>query len=172
MNSLVLVVLVSCPPVAVYPDADPAYGDSSSQQGRHRLFGRLRGHRHDKECPCAGNGQAGGSWSPVIAAPAPGVEAGKVEAVTLQPAPTVVPSPACHCAGNGHAGGSRPAVAVAPAPTVVSPPATAWPAPRLVARPRPVTSSAELPLAAPPDGVPRQMPRGPMATTGDEPPRN
>jgi hypothetical protein len=102
----------------------------------------------------------------------PGVDAGTVEAVTLEPAPTVVPSPSCHCAGNGHAGSSRPPVAAAAAPTVVSPPATAWPAPRLVARPQPVTTSAELPRAAPLDGVPRQMPRGPMATTSAEPPRN
>jgi hypothetical protein len=140
MNSLLLVVLVSCPPVASYPDAGPAHG-GSSHQGRPRLFGWLRGHHHDKKCPCAGNGHAGGSWPPVAAAPA--VEAGTVEAVTLEPAPTVVP-----------------------------PPATAGPAPRLVPRPQPVTTSAEPPRAAPPDGAPRQMPRGPVATTGAEPPRN
>ena len=172
MNSLLLVVLVSCSPVAAYPDAaspdtGPAHG--GSHQGRPRLFGWLRGHRHDNKCPCAGNGHAGGSRPPVAAAPA--VEAGTVEAVTLEPAPTVVPTPACHCAGNGHAGGSWPAAA-APAPTVVPPPATAGPAPRLVPRPQPVTTSAEPPLAAPPDGAPRQMPRGPVGTTGAEPPRN
>ena len=172
MNSLLVVVLVSCPPVAAYPDADPAYIGSSSHQGRHRLLGWLRSHHHDKKYPCAGNGQAGGSWSPVIAAAALGVEAGTVEAVTLQPAPTVVPPPACHCAGNSHAGGNRPSVAASPAPTVVSPPATAGLAPRLVARPKPVTTSAEPPLTAPPDGAPHQMPQGPMTTTDAEPPRN
>jgi hypothetical protein len=142
MNSLLLVVLVSCPPVAADPDADPAYGGSSSHQGRHWLFGWLRGHHRDYKCPCAGNGHAGGNWPPVIAAPAPGVEARIVEAVTLKPAPTVV-----------------------------SPPPTAGPAPRLVARPPPVTTTAESPLTAPHDGAPRQMPRG-EATTGAEPPRN
>jgi hypothetical protein len=172
MNSLLLVILVSCPPVAADPDAGPAYGGSSSHQGRHRLFGWLRGHHHDNKCPCAGNSHADSSWPPVIAAPAPDVEAGTVEAVTLKPAPTVVPSRACHCAGNGHAGGGWPPVAAAPASTVVSPPATAGPAPRLVPRSQPVTTSSELPLAAPPDGAPRQMPQGPMATTGAEPPRN
>jgi hypothetical protein len=159
MNSLLLVVLLSCPPVAAYPDPGPAQGDSS-HPGRPRLFGWLRGHhRH-----------AGGSWPPV--APAPAVEAGTAEAVTVEPAPTVVPPPACHCAGNGHAGGSWPPVAAAPAPTVVPPPATAGPAPRLVPRPQPVTTSPEPPLAVPPDGAPRQMPRGPVGTTGAEPPRN
>jgi len=172
MNSLLLVVLVSCPPVAADPDAGPAYGASSSHQGRPRLFGWLRGHHHDHKYPCAGNGQAGSSGSPVIAAPALGVEAGTVQAVTLQPAPTVVSSPACNCAGNGHAGGNRLPVAAVPASTVVSPPATAGPAPRLVARPKPVTTSAEPPLTAPPDGAPRQMPQGPMTTTDAEPPRN
>ena len=143
MNSLLLVVLVSCPPVAAYPDAGPPHG-GSSHQGRPRLFGWLRGHHHGKKCPCAGNGHAGGSWRPpTAAAPAPAVEAGTVEAVTLVPAPPVVP-----------------------------PPATAGPAPRLVPRPQPVTTSAEPPLAAPPDGAPRQMPRGPIATTGAESPRN
>src|SRR5262249_60587277 len=116
---------------------------------------------HDNKCPGAGYGHAGGNWPPVAAAPALGVEAGTVEAVTLEPAPTVVPPPACHCAGNGHAGGSGPPVAAAPAPTVVPPPATAGPAPRLVPRPQPVTSSAELPLAAPPRGAPRPLPPGP-----------
>jgi len=172
MNSLLVVVLVSCPPVAAYPDADPANGGSSSHQGRHRLFGWLRGHHHDSKCPCAENGHAGGSWPPLIGAPAPGVEAGTVQAVTLEPARTIVPSPACSCAGNGHAGGSRPPVAAAPASTVISPPATAGPAPRLVARPQSVTTSAEPSLTAPPDGAPRQMPQGPMATTDAEPPRN
>src|SRR5215471_10778462 len=101
MNSLLVVVLVSCPPVAAYPDADPVYIGSSSHQVRHRLFGWLRSRHHDNKCPsCAGNGHAGGSWTPVIAAPAPGVEGGTVEAVTLQPAPTNVRSPACNCAGN------------------------------------------------------------------------
>ena len=142
MNSLFLVVLVSCSPVAAYPDAGPAHG-GSSHQGGPRLFGWLRDHHHDKKRPCAGNGHAGGSWPPVAAAPAPAVEAGTLEAVTLEPAPPVVP-----------------------------PPATAGPAPRLVPRPQPVTTSAEPPLTAPPDGAPRQMPRGPMATTGAEPPRN
>ena len=142
MNSVLLVVLVSCPPVASYPDAGPAHG-GSSHQGRPRLFGWLRGHHHDNKRPCAGNGHAGGSWPAVAAAPAPAIEAGTVEAVTLEPAPTVVP-----------------------------PAATAGPAPRLVPRSQPVTTSAEPPLAAPPDGAPRQMPRGPMATTGAEPPRN
>jgi hypothetical protein len=171
MNSLLLVVLVSCPPVAAYPDADPAYGGSSTYQGRHRLFGRLRGHLHDSKCPCAGNGQAGGSWSPAIAAP--GVEGGVVETVTLQPAPANVRSPACNCAGNGQAVASGPPVAAAPAPTVVSPPATAWPAPRLVARPKPATTGTEPPITAPPDGAPRQMPQGPpMATTDAEQPKN
>ena len=140
MNSLLLIVLVSCPPVAAYPDTGPAYG-GTSHQGRPRLFGWLRGHHHDKKCPCAGNGHAGGSWPPVAPAPAPTAVA--VETVTLVPAPTVVP-----------------------------PPATAGPAPRLVPRPRPVTTSAEPPLAAPPDSAPRQMPRGPVATTGAEPPTN
>src|SRR5262245_38885857 len=173
MNSLLADVLVSCPPVAAYPDADPAYIGSSSHQVRHRLFGWLRSHHHDNKCPsCAGNGHAGGSWMPVIAAPALGIEAGTVEDVTLQPAPTVVPPPTCHCAGNGHAGGNRPAVAAAPAAAVVPPPAPAGPAPRLVARPKPVTTSAEPPLTAPPDGAPRQMPQGPAATTDSEPPRN
>jgi hypothetical protein len=172
MNSLLLVVLVSCPPVAAYPVADPAPGGSSSHQGRHRLFGWLRSHHHDNKCPGAGNGHAGGSWQPVVAAPALGVEAGTVEAVTLEPAPTVVPQPSCHCAGNGRPGGSWQPVAAAPAPTVVPPPATAGPAPRLVPRPQPVTTSAEPPLTAPLDGAPRQMPRGPVATTGAEPPRN
>ena len=143
MNSLLLVVLVSCPPVAAYPDAGPAPGGSTSHQGRPRLLGWLRGHHHDKKCPCAGNGRAGSSWSPVAAAPAPAVWAGSVEAVTLEPAPTVV-----------------------------RPPATAGPAPRLGPRPQPVTTSPEPPLAAPPDGAPRQLPRGPAATTGAEPPRN
>jgi len=143
MNSLLLVVLVSCPPVAAYPDAGPAPGGSTSHQGRPWLFGWLRGHHHDKKCPCAGNGQAGGSWPPVAAAPAPAVAAGTVEAMTLEPAPPVVP-----------------------------PPATTGPAPRLVPRPQPVTTSAEPPFAAPPDGVTRPMPRGPLATTGAEPPRN
>jgi len=182
MNSLLLVVLVSCPPIAAYPDAGPAYGDSNHQR-RPRLFSWLRGHHHDNKCPCAGNGHSGGSWPPVAAAPA--VEAGTV---TLEPAPTVVPSPACNCAGNGHAGGSWPPVAAAPAPaveagtvgtvtlkpapTVVPPPATAGPAPRLVPRPQPVTTNPEPPLAAPPDGAPRQMPRGPMATPVAEPPSN
>jgi hypothetical protein len=146
MNSLLLVVLVSCPPVAAYPDADPAHGGSSSHQGRHRLFGWLRGHHHDNKCPsCAGNGHAGTSWPPVAAAPALGVEAGTVQAVTLEPAPTVVPPRACHCAGNGQAGGSWPPVSAAPAPTVVPPLATAGPAPRLVPSPQPLTTSAEPP---------------------------
>jgi hypothetical protein len=143
MNSLLLVVLVSCPPVAAYPEAGPAHDGSSSHQGRHRLFGWLRGHHRDNKCPCGGNGQAGVSWPPGVASPAPAVQAGTVEAVTLEPAPTVVP-----------------------------PPATAAPAPRLVSRPLPVRTGAEPPLAAPPDDAPRQMPRGPMATTGAEPPRN
>ena len=185
MNSLLLVVLVSCPPVASYPDAGPAHG-GSSHQGRPRLFGWLRGHHHGNKCPCAGNGHAGGSWRPPATA-APAVEAGTVEAVTLEPAPTVVPQPACHCARNGQAGGSWPPVAAAPAPaveagtvealplqpapTVVPPPATAGPAPRLVPRPQPVATSAEPPFAAPPGGAPRQMPRGPV-TTGAEPPRD
>src|SRR5262249_55661396 len=95
MNSLLLVVLVSCPPVAAYPDAEPVYGGSASHQGRHRLFGWLWGHHHDNKCPCAGNGHARGSWPPVIAAPALGIEAGTVEAVTLEPAPTVIPAPPC-----------------------------------------------------------------------------
>src|SRR5262249_13522534 len=86
-NSLLLVVPVSCPPVADYPDAGPAHGGSTSHQGRLRLFGWLRRHHHDNKCPCAGNGQVGGSWPPVAAAPAPAVEAGTVEAVTLEPAP-------------------------------------------------------------------------------------
>src|SRR5262245_41806013 len=77
MNSLLLVVLVSYPPVASYPDAGPAHG-GSTHQGRPRLFGWLRGHHHDKKCPCAGNGPAGGRWPPVATAPA--VEAGTVEA--------------------------------------------------------------------------------------------
>src|SRR5258708_4240305 len=131
MNSLLLVVLVSCPPVAAYPDAGPAQ-DGSSHQGRPLLFGWLRGHHHHNKYPSAGNGYAGGSWPPVAAAPAPGVEAGTVEALTLEPAPTVVPPPACHCAGNGHAGGSWPPAAGAPAPPVVLPPASAGPAPRPV----------------------------------------
>src|SRR5262249_27863691 len=97
MNRLLLVVLVSCPPLAAYPDASPRHGGSSHRAGPRR-FGWLRGHHHDKKCPCAGNGHAGGSWPPVVAAPA--VEAGTVGAVTLEPAPTVVPPPACPCAGN------------------------------------------------------------------------
>jgi hypothetical protein len=168
MNSLLVVVLVSCPPVASYPDADPAHG-GTSHQGRHRLFGWLRGHHHAKKSPSAGNGPAGGSWPPVVAAPAP-----------------LVPPPACPCARNGPAGGSWPPVAPAPAvgagtveamtlepaPTVVPPAATAGPAPRLVPRPQPVTTGAEPLHAAPPDGAPRQMPRGPVAPTGAEPPRD
>jgi hypothetical protein len=168
MNSLLLVVLVSCPPVADYPDTGPAHAGSSSHQARPRLFGWLRGNHHDNKYPSAGNGHAGGSWPPA----APAVEAGTAEAVILEPAPTVVPPPTCHCAGNGHAGGSRPSVAAAPAPTVVPPPATAGPAPRLVPQPQPVTTSAEPPLAAPPDGAPRKMPLGPAAPTGAEPLRN
>jgi hypothetical protein len=184
MNSLLLVVLVSSPPVASYPDAGPAHG-GSSHQGRPRRFGWLRGHHHDKKCPCAGNGHAGGSWRPPAAA-APAVGAGTVGAVTLEPALPVVPPPACPCAGNGHAGGGWPPAAAAPAVeagtaeavtlepalTVVPPPAPAGPAPRLVPRPQPVTTSAEPPRAAPPDGAPRPMPRGPVATTGAEPPRD
>jgi hypothetical protein len=162
MNSLLLVVLVGCSPVADYPDVGPAHGGTSSHQGRHRLFGWLRGHHHDNKRPYAGNGDAGSSWTPVSAAPAPSIEAGPVEAVTLEPAPTVVPRQPCHCAGNGDSGS---------APTVVYPPATAGTAPRLVARPQTVPTFAEPPLATPPDDVPRQMPRGPMATTGAEPPR-
>jgi hypothetical protein len=171
MNSLLLAVLVSCPPVADYPDAGSAYSGSSSHQGRHRLFSWLRGHHHDNQYPPAGNGHAEGSWTPAAAAPAPSVEAGAVEAVTLEPAPTFVARPSCPCQGNGRAVGSWPPVAAAPVPSVVTPPATAGPAPRLVARPQPVTTRAEPPLATPLDDVPRQMPRGPMATTG-EPPRN
>jgi hypothetical protein len=146
MNSLLLAVLMSCAPVATYPDAPypdagPANSGSSSH---HRLFRWLRGHHHNNKCPSAGNGHAGGSWSPV----APAVEAGTVEAVTLESAPTVVPPPACHC----HAGSSWSPVAAAPAPTVippVSPPATAGAAPRLVPVPQPqrVTTSAEPPIA-------------------------
>jgi hypothetical protein len=151
MNSLLLVVLVSCPPVAAYPDAGPAQ-DGSSHQGRPRLFGWLRGHHRHNKYPSAGNGT--------------------VEALTLEPVPTVVPPPACHCAGNGHAGGSWPPVAAAPAPTVVPPPATAGPAPRLLPRPQPETTSTEPPLAVPRDGALRLMPRGPVGTTGAEPPRN
>jgi hypothetical protein len=162
MNSLILVLLVSCPPVAAYPDAGPAQ-DGSSHQGRPMLFGWLRGHLHHNKYPSAGNGYAGGSWPPV---------ASTGEALTLEPAPTIIPPPACHCAGNGHAGGSWPPVAAAPAPTVVPPPAAAGPAPRLVPRPQPETTSTEPPLAVPPDGAPRQMPRGPVGTTGAEPPRN
>jgi hypothetical protein len=171
MNSLLLVAFVSCPAVAAYPDAGPAQ-DGSTHQARPLLFGWLRGHRHHNKYPCAGNGYADSSWPPVAAAPAPAVEAGTVETLTLERAPTVVPPPACHCAGNGHAGSSWPPVAAAPAPTVVPPPATTEPAPRLVPRPQPVTSSTEPPLAVPPDGVPRPMPRGPERTTGAEPPRN
>jgi hypothetical protein len=79
MNSLLLVVLVSCPPVAAYPDAGPAQGDSS-HQGRPRLFGWLRGHhRH-----------AGGSWPPVAPAPAPTVVP---PPATAGPAPRLVPRP-------------------------------------------------------------------------------
>jgi hypothetical protein len=143
MNSLLLVVLVSCPLVAAYPEARPAHDGSSSHHSRHRLFGWLRGHHRDNKCPCGGNGHAGGSWPPGVAAPAPAVQADTVEAVTLEPASTVVP-----------------------------PPATAGPAPRLVPRPQPVTTGAEPPLAARPDDAPRPMPRGPMAPIGVEPPRN
>ena len=168
MNSLLLAVLVSCPPVADYPDADPAYGGSSSHQHRHRLFGWLRRHHHDNKR--AGNGHAGDSWQPV--APAPSVEGGTMEAVTLEAAPTVIPQRPCHCARNGHAGDSWRPAAAASAPTDVSPPATAARAPRLVARPQSVPTSAEPPLATSPDDVPRQMPRGPMAPTGAEPPSN
>src|SRR5690242_17657746 len=150
MNSLLLTALLSCPPVAAYPDPGPAQGDPINQ-GRARLFGWLRGHhRH-----------AGGSGLP--AAPVPASTAGPAEAVTVAPAPAVVPRPACNCAGNGYAGGSWPPVA--PAPTVLPPPTTAGPAPRLVPRPQPVTTSAEPPLAVPPDGAPRQMPRGSVGTT-------
>ena len=142
MNSVLLVALVSCPPVAAYPDADPAHG-GTSHQGRHRLFGWLRGRHHDKKYPSAGNGHAGGNWPPVAAAPA--VWPGTLEAATLGPAPAVVPTPACPCAGNGHAGSSWPPVAAAPAPPVIPPPATAGPVPRLVPRPQPVTTGAEPP---------------------------
>jgi hypothetical protein len=167
MSSLLLAVLVSCPSVAAfpdagYPDAGPTPGGSSSHQSRHRLFGWLRGHHHDNKCPCAGNGHTGGNWQPV----APAAEVNSVE-----PIPPVVP-PSCPCAVNSHAGGSWPPVAAAPVPAVVPPPATTEPAPRLVPSPQPVTTSAEPPLAAPPDGVSRPMPRGPLATTGAEPPRN
>jgi hypothetical protein len=139
MNSLLLVVLVSCPPIAAYPDAGPAYGDSNHQR-RPRLFSWLRVHHHDNKCPCAGNGHAGGSWPPVAAAPA--VEADTVEAVIPEPTRSVV-----------------------------LPPASTGPASRLVPYPQPVTTSAEPPLAAQPDGAPRPMPQGPMAPTGAEPPR-
>jgi hypothetical protein len=143
MNSLLLAVLVSCQPVAAYPEAGPAHDGSSSHHGRHRLFGWLRGHHRDNKCPCGGNGHAGGGLPPGLAAPAPADQAGTVETVILEPAPTVVP-----------------------------PPATVGPAPRLVPRPQPVTTGAEPPLAAPLDDAPRRMPRGPMETTGAEPPRN
>jgi hypothetical protein len=185
MNSLFLVVWVSCPLVAAWPDAGPAPG-GSTHQGRPRLFRWLRRHHHENKYPRAGNGNAVGRWQPVAAAPA--VEAGTVGAVPLEPAPPVVPPPACHCAGNGNAVGRWQPVAAAPAPAVeagtvgtvtlkpappvVPPPATAGPAPRLVPRPQPVTTSAEPPFAAPADDAPRQMPRGPVATTGAEPPGN
>jgi hypothetical protein len=143
MNSLLLLVLVSCPLVAAYPEAGSPHDASSSHQGRHRLFGWLRGHHRDNKCPCGGNGHAGGIWPPGVAAPAPTFQAGTVEAVTLEPAPIVVP-----------------------------PPAAAGPAPRLVPRPQPVATGAEPPLAARPGDAPRQMPRGPMEPTGAEPPRN
>jgi hypothetical protein len=143
MNTLLLVVLASCPPgadpgcgqapapVAAYPDAAPAQC-GSSHQGRPRFFGWLRGHHHNNKCPCAGNGHADGDWTPVAAAPGPAVGTGTVvEAVTPELAPPVV-----------------------------APPATAEPAPRLVPRPQAATTSAEPSLAAPPDDAPRPMPRG------------
>jgi hypothetical protein len=144
MNSLLLAVLMSCAPVAAYPDAPypdagPANGGSSSH---HRLFRWLRSHHHNNKYPSAGNGRAGGSWAPV----APAVEAGTVETMTLQSAPTVVQQPACHC-GNRY--GSWSPVAAAPAPTVIPPSATAGPPPRLVPVPQlqPVTTRAEPPIA-------------------------
>ena len=136
MNSLLLVVLVSCPPVAAYPDAGPAQG-GSSHQDRPRLFGWLRGHHHDNKCPCAGNGHSGGSWPPVAAAPA--VEAGTV---TLEPAPTVVPPPAT--------AGPAPRLVPRPQPvtTSVEPPRAAPldGAPRQMPRGPVATTGAEPPM--------------------------
>jgi hypothetical protein len=129
MNSILLVLLASFPPggdpaylqapvpAAAYPDAGAASGNSS-HQGRPRLFGWLRGHHHNK-CPCAGNGHADGNQPPVASIPAPPVGTG-----------TVVE-----------------AMAPEPVPALITPPAPAEPAPRLVGRPQTVITSAEPPLA-------------------------
>jgi hypothetical protein len=167
MNTLLLIVLASCPPggdpgwqpapapVAAYPDAGPPYS-GSSHQARPRFFGRLRGHRPsnspsispsnspNNKCSCAGNGHADGDWRPAAAAPAPAFGTGTVvEAMTPEPAPTVV-----------------------------APLATAEQAPRLVPPPQAVTTSTEPTVAAPADGAPRRMPRGPSVTSSAEPPGN
>jgi hypothetical protein len=160
MTTLLLVVLASYPvgddgcgcqqapapvvaPVAVSPDVAPARG-GTSQQGRPRLFGWLRGRRHDNNYPYAGNGHTDGGWAPVAAAPAPAVGAAPVvETVLPQPAPTVV----------------------------ASPPAAEQP-PRQVPRLQPVPTSAEPPLAATPDAAPRRMPQGAAVPISAEPPGN
>lgn len=159
MNILLLAVLASCPPgsdpvywqgpapAAAYPDAGPAPGNPS-HQGRPRLFGWLRGHRHGQH-PAAGNGPADGNWAPAVTDPAP-----------LLAAPPVA------------AGTAVEVAAPQPAPPVVAMPAPAEPAPRLVPRPQVVPTSAEPPLAAPLDDAPRPMPRGAPAPTGAQPPRN
>jgi hypothetical protein len=155
MNTLLLLALASCPPgaapgcppspapVAAYPDAGPA-SSGCGHQGRFYFFGRRRGHHHNNKCPCAGNGHAGGDWTPPAAAPGAYVGTDIVlEAVTPEPDP----------AGD-------------------APPAVPGQAPRLVPRPQPATNGAEPSLAAPPGDGPRQMPQGPAARTTAEPPRN
>jgi hypothetical protein len=163
MNTLLLVVLASCPPggdgcgcqqapapVAASPDAVPAPSNSSyqgapsdsSHQGRPRFFGWLRGQHHNTRRPPAENGHADGDWTPVAAAPALGTVP-VVEVATPEPVPTVV-----------------------------APPTAAAQAPRLVPRPQLAPTTAEPPLAAPPDGAPRPMPRGAAVMTNAAPPSN
>jgi hypothetical protein len=186
MNTLLLIVLASCPPGAdppywQAPAPGPAYGDSSPQ-GRPRLFGWLRGHRHTTS-PYAGNGPVSGGAAPPAPAPAPAVWTGPVVgAMPPEPAPSFVAPPApaepaartCNCGGNGRAGGGGMPLAPAagtgtvvgamspePAPTFVPPPAPTEPAARLVARPQAVMTSAEPPLADPPapaGAAPRLVP--------------
>jgi hypothetical protein len=139
MNTLLLVVLASCPPggdpgypqapapVASSPDTGTVQG-GSNHQGRPSLFGWLRGHRH-KKSSSAGNGDG----APMAPAPSPA----------------------------GWTGPVVEAMPPEPAPTVMAPPALAGPAPRMVAPAQAVMTSAEPPLADPPAPVtsaPRLVP--------------
>jgi hypothetical protein len=177
MNSLLLVVMVSCPPVAAYPDDDPA--QDGSNQHRPMLFGWLRSHHRNKYAS-SGNGYAVSTSPPAVVTVQPGI----AEAAPLQTAPTIASPPSCSCAGNRNASGTWPPVvavpaptvvppvAAMPAPTIVPPPSTAGPAMRLVPVPQPATPSNQPPRAITPDGAPRQMPVGPAETTSAVPPRN